>query len=203
MKREYFEDMYAASADPWGFATRWYEQRKYALTLAALTRPRYRSVFEPGCSIGVLTGLLARRCDRLLATDLVDAAVQQARGRVRSLGTVAETVDVRQWDAAQDVWPDGPFDLVVVSEMLYYLEPDPAERFVQNAVTRLDPDGELLLVHWRPTVLEYPMTGDQAHEVARRVSGLGVAAHYEDEDLVLDLLSHSSVPGVARREGLR
>jgi SAM-dependent methyltransferase len=203
VRREYFEDMYAASADPWSFATRWYEQRKYALTLAALTRPRYRSAFEPGCSVGVLTGLLARRCDRLLAADLVDVAVQQARTRVRSLGTVGEAVEVRQWDAAHDLWPDGPFDLVVVSEMLYYLDPDTAERFVKNAVTRLDPDGELLLVHWRPTVPEYPMTGDEAHEVARRVSGLGVAAHYEDEDLVLDLLSRSSVPGVARREGLR
>ena len=51
----YFDDMYAANRDPWSLASRWYEQRKYAVTLACLTRPRYRRAFEPGCSIGVLT----------------------------------------------------------------------------------------------------------------------------------------------------
>ncbi len=49
----YFDQMYAASADPWGFTSRWYEKRKYALTLAMLPRERYADAFEPGCSIGV------------------------------------------------------------------------------------------------------------------------------------------------------
>jgi hypothetical protein len=51
----YFSDRYAASADPWGLAERWYESRKYALSLALLPRERYRAAFEPGCSIGVLS----------------------------------------------------------------------------------------------------------------------------------------------------
>ena len=55
----YFDDMYAESPDPWGFRTRWYEERKFALTMAALPRRRYRRVFEPGCSVGMLTRLLA------------------------------------------------------------------------------------------------------------------------------------------------
>ncbi|MFE7421819.1 hypothetical protein [Rhodococcus sp. NPDC057529] len=63
MGPSYFDAMYAASPDPWGFGDRWYEQRKYALTLAALPRPRYRRAFEPGCSIGILTAALAHRCD--------------------------------------------------------------------------------------------------------------------------------------------
>ena len=60
---------------PWGFADRWYEQRKYALTVASLPRPRYRRAFEIGCSVGVLTALLGERCGELLAVDVAAAAV--------------------------------------------------------------------------------------------------------------------------------
>jgi len=194
VRREYFEGMYAASPDPWEFATRWYERRKYALTLAALSRPRYRSAFEPGCSIGVLTEALALRCDQLLSVP---------RTRTATLPSAAGQVQVRQWDAANDDWPDESFDLVVVSEILYYLEAEQAERFVRSAVAHLDDDGEMILVHWRPRVPEYPLTGDEAHAVARRVSGLETAGHYEDADLVLDQLQRPGTGSVASKEGLR
>ena len=42
---DYFAQMYAGSPDPWGFRSRWYEQRKRAVTLAALQQPRYRRGF--------------------------------------------------------------------------------------------------------------------------------------------------------------
>lgn len=202
MREEYFEGMYAASRDPWGFETRWYEQRKYALTLAALTRERYRNAFEPGCSIGVLTAALAMRCDRLLAVDLVEAAVQQTRRRVAGLPGGAGRVDVRRWDM-HDEWPEGELDLVVVSEVLYYLDRPDAERFMARAVHRLADDGEVVLVHWRPRVPEYPLTGDEAHALARDTTGLVGVAHYADDDLVLDLLARNGTASVATREGLR
>jgi hypothetical protein len=58
--------MYAASPDPWGFTSRWYEARKSAITMAMPPKPHYRDAFEPGCSIGMLSDLLAPRCGRLL-----------------------------------------------------------------------------------------------------------------------------------------
>ena len=76
---EYFERLYAQSADPWDFEASPYEAAKYAATLAALPRPRYANAFELGCSIGVLTRALAPRCERLLATDVSEAALAQAR----------------------------------------------------------------------------------------------------------------------------
>ncbi len=202
MRREYFDQMYEASPDPWGFTDRWYEQRKYALTMAALTRQRYRSVFEPGCSIGVLTAQLAMRCDRLLAVDLVDTAVHQARQEVRDLPGGAADVIVERWDAHDD-WPAASFDLIVVSEMLYYLDPPDARRFMDRAADHLDADGELLLVHWRERVPEYPMTGDEAHTLAIATQGLEVQAAYRDDDLVLHLLAPIGAGSTALREGLR
>ena len=81
----YFDAMYQAAADPWGFEDRWYEQRKYAISLAQLPAARYRSAFEPGCSVGVLTRLLASRCDTLLSCDVAAAAVRAAAGRTQDL----------------------------------------------------------------------------------------------------------------------
>lgn len=203
MKREYFEAMYAANPDPWGFTDRWYEQRKYALTLAALSRRRYHSVFEPGCSIGVLSAQLAMRCDRLLSVDLVDSAADQARQRLRDLPPGAADVEVGRWDATTDPWPDRRFDLVVLSEMVYYLERETAARLLRDAADHLTDDGEVILVHWRPRVPEYPLTGDEAHTLARATPGLEVAGHYDDDDMVLDVLRRGGGSSVATQEGLR
>lgn len=203
MNPEYFQQMYADNPDPWGFRTRWYEQRKYALTMAALSRPSYGSAFEPGCSIGILTAQLARRCDRLQSWDVVGAAVGEARRGVTALDTdVAARVQVLQRDA-WGPWPDEVFDLVVVSELLYYATPPAAQEFARQAVGHLAPGGELVLVHWRPRVPEYPMTGDEAHELARRTTGLVTLASYRDDDLVLDVLVRPGEVSVAARDGLR
>ena len=111
----YFDAMYQATADPWGFEDRWYEQRKYAISLAQLPAARYRSAFEPGCSVGVLTRLLASRCDTLLSCDVAAAAVRAAADRTQDLAHVL----VEQRDLPRQ-WPAGRFDLVVFSEILYY-----------------------------------------------------------------------------------
>ena len=62
--------MYAGVGRPVAAGDRWYEQRKYAITMALLPYRRYRHAFEPGCSVGVLTEQLASRCDRVTSTDV-------------------------------------------------------------------------------------------------------------------------------------
>ena len=109
--------MYEGDADPWGFESSAYEQRKYAVTMASLPRRHYGSVFEPGCSIGVLTEMLATRCDRLLATDVVPAALDRARSRLAALRHV--TLEQR---AIPEEWPEAIFDLIVLSEIAYYFD---------------------------------------------------------------------------------
>lgn len=202
MKTEYFLDMYAADPDPWGFGSRWYERRKYALTLACLPRERYRRVFEPGCSVGVLTELLAGRADHVDAGDLVPLAVEQARARLEAAGC-GDRVGIRQWDL-RDPWPDERYDLVVLSEVLYYLDADEARRFMLDAVAHLEPDGHVVVAHWQPRVPEYPLGGDEAQEIARSTPGLTVLASYRDADVTLDVLApEGSSPSVATAEGLR
>jgi SAM-dependent methyltransferase len=141
----YFRGLYAASADPWGMADRWYEARKYALSVTLLPRGRYASAFEPGCSIGVLTAQLSPRCDQLLACDTAAAAVELARTRTAGLPGVR--VEQRalpgQWPRAQS------FDLIVLSELLYYFGDADLDDVLGLSVGALRRDGHLLAVHWR------------------------------------------------------
>ncbi|MFC9359638.1 SAM-dependent methyltransferase [Rhodococcus sp. NPDC057014] len=196
----YFESMYAESADPWGFDERWYEHRKYALTLAALPRRHYRRAYEPGCSIGVLTAQLARRCDRVVATDVVPRALASARDRIRRAG-LADRVDLGR-ASLLDPWPDGTFDLVVLSEVLYYLPPADLGTVLGRAVDSLEEGGTLVAVHWQHPVPEYPQTGRAVHDAVAALDGLHSAGSYRDADFHLDVYTRGVTPSVAAAEGL-
>ena len=155
---EYFEQVYAANRDPWSFETSAYEAAKYDATLAALPRKVYGSAFEIGCSIGVLTYRLAARCDRLLSVDVSERALKIARDRCRDL----PHVELREMSVPGE-FPNATFDLILLSEVGYYLSPDDLRRARRLIVDHLAPGAHLLLVHWTPRVHDYPLTGDEVH----------------------------------------
>ncbi len=165
---EYFNDVYQANQDPWDFTTSPYEQAKYEATLAVLPKERYTNAFEIGCSIGVLSEMLANRCNKLLAVDASELPLQMARQRLASYShvTVSQMCIPNQF-------PDGYFDLILLSEVGYYLVEEDLHRARQLMLDHLNPVGHLLLVHWTPFVPDYPLTGDQVHEQFIVVSGDG------------------------------
>jgi hypothetical protein len=198
---EYFATLYEQQDDPWGFATRWYEERKRSVSLAALPEARYDAAFEPGCSIGMLTEGLAPRCGSLLATDVAEAALQQARRRLKDYPSVRF-----ERRAVPDEWPDGEFDLIVISELGYYFEVQSLGRLLDRVEGSLRPQGTLLAVHWRHPVADYPLTGDAVHErIAQRDALCRTVSHLE-EDFVLEvyLKAPAGAPSqsVAARSGL-
>jgi SAM-dependent methyltransferase len=155
----FFEAIYAEAPDPWSFATSPYEAAKYAATVAALPRAHYGSALEIGCSIGVLTEQLAARCDALLSIDVAERALSQARERCVHLPQVR--FKRLQVPAA---FPEGSFDLIIVSEVGYYWSMADLRRARDLIVEHLVPGGHLLLVHWTVEVAEYPISGDAVHE---------------------------------------
>ena len=155
---EYFTGIYASSADPWGFTTSAYEREKYAATLAALPRERYRSAFEPACSIGVFTWELAARCDAILASDVADAALDAARARCAEYPGVTFHKGAMPGD-----WPEGRFDLIVLSEFLYFFTRDDLAALVGRVGGAIEPGGDIVLVHWLGTT-DFPLSGDEASE---------------------------------------
>jgi 2-polyprenyl-3-methyl-5-hydroxy-6-metoxy-1,4-benzoquinol methylase len=155
----YFDAVYAADPDPWRFASSPYEKDKYAATMEALPKPVYVSAFEVGCSIGVLTRELASRCGNLLAVDVAPAPLAAAMSRCAHLPTVRfEQMFV------PERWPDGVFDLIIFSEIIYYLGKLDVARLARNAARALSPHGDILLVHWTEET-DYPLGGDEASEL--------------------------------------
>ncbi len=113
--------------------------------LACLPRERYRRCYEPGCSIGELTKALAPRCQELLAVDCATAAVRRAREATRGLGHVRVERAVLPREL-----PDGPFDLIVLSELLYYFPSVDVPGLLDGVLQRLARNGDLVAVHARP-----------------------------------------------------
>lgn len=197
MNLDYFTELYASRGDdPWAYRSRFYEQRKRALTVAALPRARYAHLLEVACGNGELAAELAPRCDRLLACDAVPAAVQSAQNRLSSV----EHAQVERRTMPEE-WPPGSFDCIVVSEVGYYFTPDELSALYQRVVTALSPAGTLLLCHWRHAIDGCVLDGDAVHAAfAANVDWCRLVQHREP-DLLLDVWS-ADATSVAEREGL-
>ena len=180
----YFDERYAADPDPWNFAESSYERDKYAATLAALPRPRYAAALEIGCSIGVLTAALAPRCDTLVALDVAEAALDQARARCRDLPGVRLLKAQVPGD-----WPEGRFDLILLSEVVYYLDAGDVAPRAGRVRGSLRPGGDVVLVHWTGET-HYPLTGDEAADLFIRETRdrLAVDRQVRTEAYRLDVL---------------
>jgi SAM-dependent methyltransferase len=154
----YFEDLYRADPDPWHFESSDYEAQKYQTTLDALPKSRYRHALEIGGSIGVLTAMLAPRCDSLLSLDVSTTAQKTAIARCRDLPQVRFQIA----QIPQD-YPQESFDLILLSEVGYYLNWDDLRLTQQLIIEHLEIGGHLLLVHWTLPVPTYPLTGQLVH----------------------------------------
>jgi cyclopropane fatty-acyl-phospholipid synthase-like methyltransferase len=156
LRPEHFDAIYTADPDPWKFAASPYERGKYTLTLNAMPKPRYRSALEVGCSIGVLTRMLASRCDAVVAIDAAETPLVEARRRCADLPSV-------RFDQmfVPDEWPDGVFELILLSEVVYYLSREDVGRLADRVTRSLPKGGSVILVHWTGET-DYPLSGDGA-----------------------------------------
>ncbi|MDT0212734.1 bifunctional PIG-L family deacetylase/class I SAM-dependent methyltransferase [Rothia sp. ARF10] len=175
-----FDAMFDDGDDPWSSGS-FYERRKRDLSLAVLRRARYERVLDVGCSTGSLTRALAERAGEVVAVDGSGPALEVARrdapGNVSWVQGVAPTV-------LGSV--EGPFDLVVLSEVLYFLTPFEVWRTLGSVLARLAPRAEVVLVDWRHATERIPLDGPAVHELVRGVCARwGSVAHVEP-DVLLD-----------------
>lgn len=180
-----FDGLYEHRPDPWDYLGSAYERRKRAVTLASLPRSRYGAVMELGCSIGVLSRDLAQRADTLLAVDASRVALESAAERLAGFNHV-----VLRHAVLPHEWPDvkpGSQDLVVVSEIGYFLAADELDLLYARCLEALSAGGHLLLCHWLHPVRGWPMDGAQVHAAAQ---GLGLKSKvlHRETDFVLEVL---------------
>jgi SAM-dependent methyltransferase len=115
--RTFFDELWQAG-DYWGLEGSDFERGRYAALLAMIDDRRYRHVIELGCGAGEFTGMLAPLADEVLALDVSAAAIERAKAKRPNPGTVAFRNDnVMDFDLGEGA----PWDLVVLTETIYYL----------------------------------------------------------------------------------
>ena len=175
--------MYARADDPWQLRSGWYERRKLRLLLACLPKERYRAAFEPGCSVGEVTAGLAGRCDTVLAADFHSKAVAAASRRT----ACAPNVEVRQM-LLPGQWPrKNQFDLVVLSEIGYFLTPPAWAQLCSLTAGSLAADATVLACHWRADFAERTQPSDALHAQLSDALGLPRHTSVTDADFIIDV----------------
>lgn len=171
LNADYFEDMFQNTADPWDLESSAYEQAKYDRSIAALNDRIYGLGFEVGCAKGVLTARLAAQCHALLAVDVSDTALEAARLRCAEW----EHVSFGRMAFPQQTPAGAAFDLIVLSEVVYYWDDCDIARAGAWIAEHLAPGGDVLLVHWTGDT-DYPQSGDEAVSKMRAALGGGIYA---------------------------
>ena len=184
MTLEDFEDRYRSEGDPWSYESSAYERAKYEATLQACGPGPFREALELGSSIGVLSERLAERCDRLTTVDGAPTAVAAARRRLAGrdgvevvLGSIPEAI------------PERSYDLIVASEILYYLEPAALDATLERLRELSARSARLVAVHWRPEGAERPASAEQVHGRLREQRWLTATGSAGTADYALDVFT--------------
>ena len=111
---------------------------------------------EVGCSIGVLTSRLTAHCDKVLGLDFAPTAVAAARARCAPFPGVR----IEQMQVPQQ-WPEGQFDLILFSEVLYFLDESDLMEICAHTTRSIVPGGRVLLVNYTG-VTDDPGSGESA-----------------------------------------
>lgn len=185
-----FESLYRGNPDPWQVGSRWYERRKLGIVAASLRRERYAWAWDAACGTGHLARRLSSVAERVLATDAAAAAIENARRTCSGSDNV-----VLRPHRVPDAPPEGgPFDLVVLSEFLYYL-PERDRRSTVSMIRRVTAArAEIVVVHWRHRPHDAYISGAETQaEVVSELRGAGWQhpVHHLEDDFVLDIVEHA------------
>lgn len=182
MSLQDFEARYQADSDPWAYESSAYEEAKYAATLRACGPGPFTEALELGSSIGVLSERLAERCARLTTIDGAPTAVAAARSRLAGrhgveviLGSIPEAIPSRR------------YDLLVASEILYYLKPGALAAMLTRLQDLSAPAARLVAVHWRPPGAERPYTAEQVHRILHAQPWLSPLDEASTDEYLLDV----------------
>jgi len=193
----YFEDLYRHNSDPWGYDAHWYEARKRQICLALLTKPHYPKVLEVGCSNGHLSFHLAQRAEQLVCIDVSESAVRLASERLKEL----EHVVVENRKIPED-YSIQKYDLILISEMAYYLSKDELHEFIEKLKHSLNDEGEILCCHWRHEIQDFELNAEQVHQAFQQHFPFHHYLSLNDPDFMIDLWT-ANTSSLAQQEKLR
>ncbi|ARP81734.1 hypothetical protein CAL12_13535 [Bordetella genomosp. 8] len=183
----HFDALYRQSSDPWDVRTSWYEQRKRAVLLAALPRQRYGRILELGCGNGEMTRQLARRAGSVIAADGAETAVALCMECMVKDGLENVRGHVGRLPGDWPLQPGETCDLIVVSELAYYIPAHDMDDFLHRCAAALAPGGEWVMCHYTRDFDDRLQPTSELHARIDALGGLARVLHHEDERFLLDI----------------
>lgn len=194
----YFDALYALNqGDPWHYEQRWYEQRKRQICKALLPKLHFESAIEIGCSNGMLSQELAPHTGELICLDANTTAIQLAQQRLQDYSHVSFVQGIVPEDL-----PERKFQLIVLSEVLYYLDQAALEKLTHWLQHALDAEGCILACHWRAPISGFSFTGDDIHDHLNTHLPYKKCSQLQEPDFLVDVWINSP-QSVAEQEGLK
>jgi SAM-dependent methyltransferase len=190
-----FDQLYAGFSDPFGaeLSQYRYQQRKYDSLLSMLPRRPYRNVLDVGCGLGTFTRKVAPFAENILGTDISAEAIEQAR----KLSAGHPNIAYSQQDVAAIAPPEATFDLIVLADTLYYIDPltDVGLKSIAgNLSTALAPGGLLLLVNHYFFGIDLSSRGTrEIHDAFRWAARLERVAEYRRAFFLATLLRRANL----------
>jgi cyclopropane fatty-acyl-phospholipid synthase-like methyltransferase len=164
----YWERWFAsAETDPWRYETSEAELAKYRRTLEVCAPTPGTVALEIGCATGVFTAMLASRCASVLGVDISETAIRRGYRRVSGFTNVRFE---RRTVPAE--FPDGSFDLIVCSDLLYYFTEHDVRAVARKIEERTSATGRVVIVnHERPITIHptrvFEIVADELRSFAR------------------------------------
>lgn len=137
-----FEALFQAEPDPWDYAASSFERQKRKVLLAGCGLRCRGRVLELACANGETSAALGPLALRLLAQDASPTALRHAEARNAQSRRIRFVPGILPRDM-----PRGPFDLIVASEILYYLSPRDLAACLAGIERALAPGGRLVMLH--------------------------------------------------------
>jgi SAM-dependent methyltransferase len=158
---KHFNALYDNAVDPYRFGSNQYETDKYEHTIRLLSGRLYDSALEIGASEGIFTRMIAPHCKSLVAIDVARSAVERARIRLADF----DYVSVRQASIPHQL-PNGPFDLIVASDVLYYFPKDLLVCISHEIADKLSSDGIFFVLHYLGDT-DHELNGGEVHRLLK------------------------------------
>ena len=139
--RQHFETLFSTQPDPWKY-TNPYEQTKYDFTFS-LIPDGINSALELACAEGHFTTQLSGKVQKLVAADISEVALERAKERCSD----RTNISYKQIDLVKDDI-SGSFDLIVCSEVLYYVGDIPTlKKVAAKIASAISQEGYLIMAH--------------------------------------------------------